>query len=142
MLRQTEQAAKADSLFADLDSMHDPQVSFAARAVILRLEIDRANALIRQQRHAEAAAVLRALVDKTEDGDVKDSLARQASDIESLASVNAQIAAYNDAVTLFNHHRLKETIAALDALLATATDPNVISDSKRLREQAVRQAKR
>jgi tetratricopeptide (TPR) repeat protein len=142
MLRQTEQTAKADALFAALDSMHDPQTSFAARAVILRLEIDRANTLIKQERLADAAAVLRALVDKTDDAGAKSSLARQAADIESLAGVNAQIAAYNDAVTLFNHHRLKEAIAALDQLLATATDPKVIEDSKRLRQQALKQAKR
>lgn len=142
MLRQTGQTAKAEALFADLDSMHDPQISFAARAVILRLEIDHANALIKQQRLNDAAAVLRALIDKTDDEDAKDSLARQAKDIEYLAGVNAQIAAYNDAVSLFNHHRLKEAVAALDKLLATATDPKVISDSQRLREEALKHLKR
>jgi tetratricopeptide (TPR) repeat protein len=142
MLRQTGQTAKADALFADLDSMHDPQVSFAARAVVLRLEIDRANALIKQQRFSDAAAVLRALVAKTDDQEAKSSLARQASDIEYLAGVNAQISAYNDAVNLFNHDHLKEAIAALDALLANATDAKVITDARRLRAQAVKQAKR
>ncbi|HEY2321872.1 MAG TPA: hypothetical protein VGJ82_03325 [Thermoanaerobaculia bacterium] len=142
MLRQTGQTAKADALFANLDSMHDPQVSFAARAVVLRLEIDRANTLIKQQRLGDAAAVLRALVDKTDDKDAKSSLARQAAEVEYLASVNAQISAFNDAVTLFNHDHTKEAIAALDTLLATATDPKVISDSKRLRELAVKRAKR
>ena len=142
MLRQTGQSTNADTLFADLDSMHDPQVSFAARAVILRLEIDRANALIKQQRLSDAAAVLRALVDQTDDQQAKSTLARQASEIESLAQVNAQIAAYNDAIRLFNGHHLKETIAAIDALLATATDPKVISDAHRLREQALKQTKR
>jgi tetratricopeptide (TPR) repeat protein len=142
MLRETTQTARADALFAALDSMHDPQVSFAARAVILRLEIDRANALIRQQRFGDAAAVLRALVDKTDDQGAKSSLARQAADIESLAGVNAQIAVYNDAVALFNHRHLKEAITALDKLLATATDPKVLSDAKHLREQALKQTKR
>ncbi len=142
MLRQTEQTTKADALFAGLDSMHDPQVSFAARAVILRLEIDRANAFIKQQRYADAAAVLRALVEKTDDQETKSSLARQVSEIESLASTNTQITAYNDAVGLFNGHHMKEAIAAVDALLATATDPNVISLAKRLREQATARVKR
>ncbi|HEX7191595.1 MAG TPA: tetratricopeptide repeat protein [Thermoanaerobaculia bacterium] len=142
MLRQTEQMAKADALFADLDSMHDPEVAFAARAVILRLEIDRANTLIKQQRLSDAAAVLRALVDQTDDRESKSSLARQASEIEYLVGINAQVSAYNDAVSLFNHHRLKETIAALDTLLATATDPKVIADATRLREQALKHSKR
>jgi tetratricopeptide (TPR) repeat protein len=142
MLRQTQQTSRADALFAELDSMNDPQVAFAARAVILRLEIDRANSLIKQQRLTDAAAVLRALVDATDDNAVKRDLARQAAEVEQLASVNAQISSYNDAVDLFNHHRLKETIAALDNLLATATDPKVVSDAKRLRETATKQATR
>jgi tetratricopeptide (TPR) repeat protein len=142
MLRQMQQLPRADAVFAELDSMHDPQVAFAARGVILRLEIDRANTLIKQQRLSEAAAVLRALVNSTDDNGVKNDLARQAAEVEQLASANAQIASYNDAVGLFNHHRLKEAIAALDALLATATDAKVLSDSKRLREVAVKQAKR
>ena len=142
MLRQTGQSAKADALFADLDSMHDPQVSFAARAVTLRLEIDRANALIKQQRFTDAAAVVRALVDKTDDETVKKTLARQAAELEAIIGVNADIVAYNDAVSLFNHHRFKETIAALDALLTRATDPKVIEDAKRLKGQALKQSKR
>jgi tetratricopeptide (TPR) repeat protein len=142
MLRQTDQMAKADTVFAELDSMHDPEVSFTARATILRLEIDRANSLIKQERFTEAAAVLRALVAKTEDRNVQSDLARQASEIEFLSAVNVQISAYNDAVTLYNHDHPKEAIAAIDALLATATDPKVISDAKRLRDQAAKRAKR
>ena len=142
MLRQTGQMPKADALFADLDSMHDTQIAFAARAVILRLEIDRANTLIKQQRLHDAAAVLRALVEKTDDTNVKSDLARQAAEVEALESVNEQIATYNDAVTLFNRQHMKEAIAALDALIATATDPKVASDAQRLREKAVKQAKR
>lgn len=142
MLRETGQTAKADTLFAELDAMHDPQVSFGVRATILRLEIDRANTLIKQQRMTEAAAVLRALVEKTDDPHVKSDLAKQAAEVENIASVNAQISAYNDAITLFNHHHLKEAIAAIDTLLATATDPKVISDSHRLREQAVKQSRK
>jgi tetratricopeptide (TPR) repeat protein len=142
MLQQTDQTAKADVLFADLDATHDPQVSFATRAVVLRLEIDRANSLIKQQRFSDAAAVLRALVAKTDDPQAKSSLARQAAEIEDLAGVNAHISAYNDAVTLFNHDHLQEAIAALDAILAEATDPKVIADATRLRAQAVKRAKR
>ena len=142
MLRESGQTAKADAIFAQLDAMHDPQVAFAARATILRLEIDRANTLIKQQRMNEAAAVLRALVQQTDDPKVKGDIARQATEVENVAAVNAEIVAYNDAITLFNHHHFKEAIAAIDALLATATDPKVISDSKRLREQAMKQSKK
>jgi tetratricopeptide (TPR) repeat protein len=134
MLRQSGQTEKADALFAVLESMHDVQVSYAARAVILRLELDRANALIRQQKLPEAAAVLRGLVSQTDDGRAKSDLARQADDIDQLARVNAQISAYNEAAHLVNDRHLKEAKAKLDALLATATDPKVIADATRLRD--------
>jgi len=142
MLRQSGQTQKADALFAELDSMHDEQVAFAARAVVLRLEVDRANALIRQEKLSEAAAVLHALVAKAGDQTIKGDLERQAEDIDRLAEVNLQILVYNDAVALVNAHHLKEAIVKLDALLAIATDPKVVADATRLRAFAAKTPKR
>lgn len=138
MLRQSGQTQKADALFAELDSMHDEQVSFASRAVLLRLEVDHANALIHQEKFSEAAAVLHSLVAQTGDQTVKGDLERQAEDIDRLADVNRQILTYNEAVALVNGHHLKEAVLKLDALLAIATDPKVIADATRLRAFAAK----
>jgi tetratricopeptide (TPR) repeat protein len=135
MLRRSGRIAESDSLIAQLDTLHDVQVSFAARAILVTLELERINDLIRRQQLDEAVAAMRDLAAKSDDPAVKADLERQVRNLESVRRVNAEISAYNRAATLANTGHVREAIQTLDALLDTAIDPDMISDAKRLRRQ-------
>jgi Cytochrome c biogenesis factor len=135
MYRRSGDRAKADPLFAQLDAAHKPQVSFAARAVIMRAELARANALTHEQRLDEAAAVVRELAANTADGDTRRDFEKQAAELTRVAAQNRQIEAYNQIVGLVNAGKYREAMKSLAAFLTTATDPDIVRDAKKLQKQ-------
>jgi tetratricopeptide (TPR) repeat protein len=135
MYRRTGDIAEADALFAQLDRARDEQVAYAARAALVRIELDRANELTKQQRLDEAAAIVRGLADITTDPAAKRDLARQAEGIDKVADTNRQIATYNVAIGLVNGGKYREARKTLDELLMKATDPDVIRDAKKLQKE-------
>jgi tetratricopeptide (TPR) repeat protein len=135
LLRRSGRIAEADALFAQLDAMHDAQVSFAARAIVVTIDLERINDLIRMQKLDDAIAAMHALAAKTEDAQAKADLERQARNIEAVRGANAEITAYNHAVALSNTGHIADAIKALDELLAAAHDPEVIADATRVRKE-------
>ena len=63
MYRRVTNRAKADPLFIELDRARNPQIAYAMRATIMRVELAHANAFVQQQKLDEAAAVIRDLAD-------------------------------------------------------------------------------
>ncbi|HJT15980.1 MAG TPA: DUF1570 domain-containing protein [Thermoanaerobaculia bacterium] len=135
LYRRAGDRAKADPLFAELDRARNPQVSYAIRSTSLRVELARAHDLLQQQKLDEAAAVIRDLAANTEDLDARTDLTNQANAITRAAATNREIDAYNKAVGQVNAGQLKQALKTLDVLLATATDPGVIRDAKKLKAQ-------
>lgn len=134
MYRRIGDRAKADPLFAALEALHQPQVSFAARAVILRAELARANALTHEQRLDEAAAVVREIAANTPDADARRGYEKQAAELTRVAAQNREIEQYNAIVTQVNNGRYREAIKALTAFLTTARDPDIVRDAKKLQK--------
>jgi tetratricopeptide (TPR) repeat protein len=134
MYRRNGDRAKADPLFDRLDAMGDKQVSFAARAVIVRAELARANALAHEQNLDEAAAALRELAANTTDTDSRHDFEKQADDLTRLATQNREIDDYNKIVAQVNNGSYRDAAKAVAKLLATATDPVVIRDAKKLQK--------
>jgi len=131
---RTGDNAKADALFAAVfERARDKQIVFAARNLKVRFETDRANALAKQGKLDEAAAIVRALAAATEDALAKRELTQQADQLAATAAVNRHIQMYNEAVTLANSGRKLEAIRLLDELLRVATDAQVVRDAQRLR---------
>jgi tetratricopeptide (TPR) repeat protein len=135
MYRRTSDRAKADALFTALDRARNPQVSFAMRATILRVELARANAFVHEQKLDEAAAIIRELAANTEDADARRDLAHQAEEIAQAADTNRQIDTYNKAVGEVNRGEYAKAMKTLDQLLAGASDPGVIRDARKLQKQ-------
>jgi tetratricopeptide (TPR) repeat protein len=135
MYRRSGDRAKADPLFAQLEAVHKPQVSFAARAVIVRAELARANALTREQRLDEAAGVVRELATNTPDAGARLDFEKQAAELTRVAAQNRQIDAYNKIVAQVNAGRYRQALKALTELLTTATDPDIVRDAKKLQKQ-------
>src|SRR6266849_1054353 len=135
MYRRAGERAKADVLFTELDRARNPQVAYALRATIMRVELAHANALMQKQKLDEAAAVIRDLAANTADSDAKRDLINQAEDITRAAATNRQIEAYNKAVAEVNRGDYKKALKTLDRLLKTASDPDVIRDAKKLQAQ-------
>ncbi|HYU24690.1 MAG TPA: tetratricopeptide repeat protein [Thermoanaerobaculia bacterium] len=123
---------KADELFAQLEAARSPQVKFAARAIVVRIDLARANELLRDGKYDEAAAILRALAANSPDGDAKVDFERQAAEVARAGDSNRQIVVYNEAIALVNKGKYAAARKALTQLLATATDPSVIRDAKKL----------
>jgi tetratricopeptide (TPR) repeat protein len=135
MYRRSADRAKADALFAQLDSLHQPQVSFAARAVIVRAEQTRANALIHEQRLDEAAGVIRELAANTSEGGARDDFQKQAAELTRVAAQNREIEAYNKIVGQVNNGSYREAYQALTTFLTTAADPEIIRDARKLQKR-------
>jgi len=135
MYRRAGDRANADPLFARLDAIHNPQVSFAARAVIVRAELARANALSHEQRLDEAAAIIRELAANTSDADARRAFEAQAAELARVAAQNRQIEAYNKIVAQVNSGRYREAIKAVAELLDTATDPDIVRDARKLQKE-------
>jgi tetratricopeptide (TPR) repeat protein len=134
MYRRAGDRAKADPLFAQLDAAGKPQLSFAARAVIVRAELTRANALTHDQRLDEAAAIIRELAVTTSDPDARRDFEEQAAELTRVAEQNRQIEAYNKIIAQVNAGRYREAIKAVSELLNTATDPAIVRDAKKLQK--------
>jgi len=135
LYRRAGQRAKADALFAELDRARNPQVAYALRATIMRVELEHANALMHEQKLDEAAALIRDLAANTADSDAKRDLITQAEEITRAAATNRQIESYNQAVAETNRGDYRKAMKTLDQLLKTASDPDVIRDAKKLRAQ-------
>ncbi|HEY8848162.1 MAG TPA: tetratricopeptide repeat protein [Thermoanaerobaculia bacterium] len=134
MYRRVGDRANADPLFALLDGARSPQVAYAARAIIMRVEMSRVNTLAKQQKLDEAAAVLRGLAAETSDSDARTDLVKQAVEIERVARTNREIEVYNQAIGQVNRGDYAAALKTLNQLLAAATDPSVIRDAKKLQK--------
>jgi tetratricopeptide (TPR) repeat protein len=135
LYRRTGDRAKADPLFTLLDAARNPHVSYAARAVIMRVELAHANDLVMQNKLSEAAAVIREMAKTTPDVDAKADLERQASEIANVEEQNRQIEVYNRAIGQVNSGDYRAALKTINELLASATDAGVIRDAKKLQKQ-------
>jgi tetratricopeptide (TPR) repeat protein len=122
----------AEPLLAQLLALHNKQVTFAARAIVVHTELARANALSHDGRLDEAATVIRDLAGKTEDAESRRDLLRQADELARVGATNRQITLFNDAVAQVNAGKYSAARKLLTALLATATDQGVIRDAQKL----------
>jgi tetratricopeptide (TPR) repeat protein len=135
LLRRAGEKDRADAVFARLESMHSSQLKFAARNIVVRQELDKANALTHDQKLDEAAGVIRALAVNTPDPDARADLERQAAQIAGVAETNRHIALYNKAISQTNAGDHKGALKTLASLLEVAKDPSVIADAKKLQKR-------
>jgi len=135
LLRRAGQKERAEAVFARLESMHSSQLNFAARNIVVRQELDKANELTRTQKLDEAAAVIRALAADTPDAGARADLERQANEIAVVAETNRHITLYNKAIVEANSGNRKAALKTLASLLEVAKDPAVITDAKKLQKR-------
>lgn len=136
MYLRTQQRDKANALHAEVFAKaHDKQLVFAAKNVLVSAETTRANALAKEGKLQEAAQIVHALADATDDAIGKRELEQQAASLETTARVNTHIRMYNEAVALANTGKNRDAVRVLDELLRVATDPQVVSDARKFREE-------
>jgi hypothetical protein len=138
MYRRTGDREKAGPLFARLEAARNVQVAFAARAVIVRVETDRANELVREQKLDEAAAVLRSLAAEAGNGPARDDLEKQADDYAKVAATNRQIEVYNRAIGEVNRGDYAAARKSLKELLGGTVDADIARDASKLLAQLER----
>jgi tetratricopeptide (TPR) repeat protein len=122
----------ADALFQQLEAARSPQVKFAARAIVVRVELAKTNELLKIGKYDEAAAILRALAASSPDGDTRIDFEHKAAELARTGELNRQIGIYNDAIGLVNKGKYAAARKTLAELLAVATDPIVVRDAKKL----------
>lgn len=122
----------ADALFKQLEAARSPQVKFAARAIVVRIDLERTNDLLKDGKYDEAAAIVRALAASSPDGDTRADFEHKAAELTRAGELNRQIGVYNNAVDLVNRGKYAAARKTLAELLAVATDPIVVRDAKKL----------
>lgn len=137
MYRRVGDRAKADPLFAFLDKARNAQIAYAARAVIMRVELARANRLVQDNKLDEAADVIRGLAKATADESARADLNKQADEIGRVAVQNREIHIYNKAINEVNRGEYRNAMKTITQLLSTATDPTIIRDATTLKQKLV-----
>jgi hypothetical protein len=122
----------ADTLFAELEGSHDPQMQLVARAVKVDVLVTKANELARAYDYEAAAKIVRDLAAATNDSDARRQFERQAEELERVAAANREVSRYNEAVQHFNSGDRDAALQILREIIATAKDGDVIEDAKRL----------
>jgi tetratricopeptide (TPR) repeat protein len=135
LLRRAGEKPRADALFARLEGMHSAQLKFAARSIVVRQELDKANDLTRRQKLDEAATVIRDLAASTPDPDARADLERQAAQIAAVAETNRHIVLYNKAIAELNAGDRKGALKTLTGLLDVAKDPSIVADARKLQQR-------
>jgi tetratricopeptide (TPR) repeat protein len=136
MYLRTGAREKADALYAStLANARGKQTLFAARNILLTVETDRANALAKEGKLDEAAAIVRELAAATAEGTGRTDLEQQAAQLASTAAVNREILAYNEAIELTNKGRHAEALTIVDGLVQSATDAQVLKDATELQRE-------
>lgn len=137
MYRRVGDRANADPLFAFLDKARNAQIAYAARAVIMRVELARANRLVQDNKLDEAADVIRGLAKATADESARADLNKQADEIGRVAVQNREIHIYNKAINEVNRGEYRNAMKTITQLLSTATDPTIIRDATTLKQKLV-----
>jgi hypothetical protein len=137
MLYRKQDLAAAEALYAALSAAKNQDVALTARDVLQRETVRRANALIAEQKIAEAAEVVRTLAPRLGPASRRD-LEKQAAELTVLAETNRQITLYNRAVEQSNRAEFDAAKKTLEELLATATVPSVIEDAQKLQKELLR----
>jgi tetratricopeptide (TPR) repeat protein len=135
MYRRSGNREKAGQILAQLEAMTNPQIAAAARAVVARADVLRANALSRENHLDEAASVVRELAAGAGDEDARRDFEKQAAGLTHAATRNRQIEAYERIVAQVNSGLFREAIKALNTFLPTATEPDIVHDAKELQKQ-------
>jgi len=133
--RRTRDLAKADALFAQLDASRNAQVAYVARAIVTRVELNRANDLSKQGKLADAAAILKDLASKTPDAAGRRDLETQADELLRVDTTNKQIEVYNRAVAQVNAGKYSAARKMLAGILEGAKDADLIRDVRNLQKQ-------
>jgi hypothetical protein len=131
--------AKADRLYAEkFQGARDPQLTFAAKAILLSHELDQANQLARQFKVAEAAEIVRRLAAETPDPKARVELQGEADRLAAVAETNRQIELYNAAVTALMRGEKRTAQKHVQELLAVVTDAELLESVRALQRRLKR----
>ena len=100
---------------------------------------DRANALISEQKLDEAVVVVRELAAATSDPAARRELEAQAAQLARTAETKRHILEYERAIEEAKNGDRKGALKRIEALLAVATDEEVLRDAEELRKELLRQ---
>jgi tetratricopeptide (TPR) repeat protein len=98
----------------------------------LHTDVPRVNALLKEGKLDDAAALLRKMSASAPDASARRQMDDQARSIEADAASTRETLTYNLAVQLYNGRDLAGAKKVIDELVKSATDPKVIADAAKL----------
>jgi tetratricopeptide (TPR) repeat protein len=120
----------------------DRQMLRDAREFTLDAEVQRADSLLDQGKIDEAIPLLRRAQAATTSERLRTYTTTALQRIEEYASRKRQLEALNAAVNLANGGKMKDALAAVEAVLPSITDPDLLLQAKGLRDALAKDVKR
>lgn len=123
----------AERWMRTLDRIGAPEQITAAQNAIATISITEADRLARAGRLGEAVASLESAAGAIADPALKSEIAQRIENLRRTARHNEATARYNAAVSLANTGKTTRAIAALDEIIASDADADIISAARKLR---------
>lgn len=119
----------------------DPEMLRRAREAMAFADVNRAEELLQSGKVDEAATIYRSIAATTTEETLKAHATRRLQEIDSQSTMMKQAEAVNAAIDLAMKGKKKEALAAIDAVLLQMTDPELLRNTRKLREDLAKAKK-
>ena len=128
--RRDDAAKRLDALARLSD---DPEMVRQARENLYIADLNRANALGRAGKRAEAAEIMKSVAAQTTNERLRADLKEQLASLDRVETVNVQVVDFQRAVEAANTGRFQEALSMIDALMPKITEPEMLAAAKDFR---------
>jgi tetratricopeptide (TPR) repeat protein len=116
-----------------LGRVADVETVRQARENLYIADLNRANALGRAGKSAEAAEIMKRVAAQTTNEQLRAELKEQLSSLDRVEATNGQVTGFQHAVETANLGKFKEALALIDALIPKITEPEMLAAAKDFR---------
>jgi tetratricopeptide (TPR) repeat protein len=116
-----------------LGRVADVETVRQARENLYIADLNRANALGRAGKHAEAAEIMKSVAAQTTNEQLRTELKEQLSSLDRVEATNGQVTDFQHAVETANLGKFKEALDLIDALIPKITEPEMLAAAKDFR---------
>jgi tetratricopeptide (TPR) repeat protein len=116
-----------------LSHLADAETVRQARESLYIADLNRANTLGRDGKHAEAAEIMKRVASQTTNEQLRKDLTEQVTTLDHVDTVGVQVTDFQHAVETANSGRFREALAMIDAVMPKITDPEMLAAAKDFR---------
>jgi tetratricopeptide (TPR) repeat protein len=131
------QSSEAAKHLEALARIADPETVRQARENLLIADLNRANALGRAGKHAEAAEILKRVAAQTTNEQLRTELNEQLASLDHVETTSIQVTDFQRAIEAANSGRFQEALTLIDALMPKITEPEMLAAAKDFRAKVM-----